>query len=209
LLAAAPSFGAGGRRFLAKHNRGGSGSGVVLFGSVEDFETYLAGPSFQEPVDGVTLLQEFVETAEPVVTRVELVDGELVYGLRIKVDAEFQPQNCPADSCAGTDANCPMGAGATRLHKFTVLPNLEATEPELIRGYKDFIRRNGIGVCGIEFAKDKQGRCWTYDVNVNTNYNKHAERRAGLGDGAGGSAAVAALLAQELLRWVSDVGVDS
>ena len=199
LLAAAQSFAAGGKRFLAKHNRGGSGSGVVLFESLHEFESYLTGTDFQEPVDGITLIQQFIETAEPTVTRVELVDCKLLYGVKILVDAEFNPQNCPADSCAGT--NCPMAAGADRPRKFTILHDLRKTEPELVKQYEQFVRENNVEVCGIEFAKDDQGRTWTYDVNVNTNYNRSAERRAKVN--GGGSAAVAALISRALQEWVS------
>ena len=196
MLAAAQNF--SGTRFLSKVNRGGSGSGVVLFDSVTDFEKYIDSDDFVEPVDGITLIQQFVEPAEPIVTRVELVGNQLLYGLRILTDAEFNPQNCPADSCAGT--NCPLSEGDARVRKFTVVTDLAESEPELIAGYLQFMARNGIEICGIEYAKDAQGQCWSYDVNVNTNYNRSAERRAGI-EGAG-SMAVARYLASTLEEWM-------
>jgi len=53
LLAAAHTF--EGRRFMAKHNRGGSGSGVVLFDTITQFEQYLHSEDFQPAVDGITV----------------------------------------------------------------------------------------------------------------------------------------------------------
>ena len=195
MLAAAQNF--SGTRFLSKVNRGGSGFGVALFDSVEDFEKYINSNDFVEPVDGITLIQQFVESAEPIVTRVEFVGKQLLYGVRIRTDAQFNPQNCPADSCAGT--NCPLSESDPRARKFTVVTNLAESEPELIAGYLQFMARNGIEICGIEYAKDAHGLCWSYDVNVNTNYNRSAERRAGI-EGAG-SMAVAHYLAAALEEW--------
>ena len=147
------------------------------------------------------LLQEFVETAEPIVTRVEFVgEGELLYGVRILVDAQFNPQNCPADSCAGT--NCPMGDSPQAKKKFTVVKNMAAMQPELIAGYQRFMREYGVEVCGIEFAQDREGRCWTYDVNINTNYNRAAERRSGVVED-GGSVRVARLMGTALSQWMA------
>jgi Na+/melibiose symporter-like transporter/glutathione synthase/RimK-type ligase-like ATP-grasp enzyme len=197
MLAAAQNF--SGTRFLSKVNRGGSGAGVVLFDSVADFEKYVDSEDFVAPVDGITLIQQFVEPAEPVVTRVELVGSQLLYGLRILTDAEFNPQNCPADSCAGT--NCPLSEGDARARKFTVVTDLAEREPELVAGYLRFMACNAIEICGIEFAKDAEGLCWSYDVNVNTNYNRSAERRAGI-EGAG-SMAVATCLGGALDGWLT------
>jgi hypothetical protein len=55
LLAAARTF--DGIRFMAKHNRGGSGAGVVLFDTVAQFDEYLTSDAFEPAVDGLTLLQ--------------------------------------------------------------------------------------------------------------------------------------------------------
>ena len=74
-------------------------------------------------------------------------------------------------------------------------------EPELVAGYLRFMACNAIEICGIEFAKDAEGLCWSYDVNVNTNYNRSAERRAGI-EGAG-SMAVATCLGGALDGWLT------
>ncbi len=49
--------------FIAKHNQGGKGLGVRLFASHADFDAYLAGPDDEPPVDGITLLQEYLVAA--------------------------------------------------------------------------------------------------------------------------------------------------
>src|SRR5699024_10094264 len=39
--------------FITKHNRAGKGLGVQLFDSIETLQTYVNGPNFEDPVDGI------------------------------------------------------------------------------------------------------------------------------------------------------------
>ena len=75
--------------FITKHNQGGRGLGVQKFETLEDFEAYVTGPDFEQPVDGITLLQEYVRPAGGTVTRVELVGGEFLYALRADTSQGF------------------------------------------------------------------------------------------------------------------------
>ena len=85
--------------FISKHNQGGKGLGVRLFTSHDEYDSYLAGPDYEPPVDGITLLQEYLVAAQPRITRAEIVGGEFVYA--ITADTERGGfQLCPADACA-------------------------------------------------------------------------------------------------------------
>ena len=44
--------------FITKHNRAGKGLGVQLFYSITALHEYLDGPMYEEPVDGITLIQQ-------------------------------------------------------------------------------------------------------------------------------------------------------
>src|SRR6266516_7310922 len=46
--------------FITKHNQGGKGLGVRLFGSHEEFAGYVRSAEYVPPVDGITLLQEYL-----------------------------------------------------------------------------------------------------------------------------------------------------
>ena len=50
----------------------------------------------------------------------------------------------------------------------------------IIPRYETFLHEQQIDIAGIEFIIDHTGCKWTYDVNVNTNYNAEAELRAGV-----------------------------
>ena len=50
----------------------------------------------------------------------------------------------------------------------------------IIYRYEKFLDQKKIDIAGIELITDHAGYKWTYDVNVNTNYNAEAELRAGV-----------------------------
>ncbi|QAS52013.1 ATP-grasp domain-containing protein [Halobacillus litoralis] len=162
--------------FITKHNRAGKGQGVQLFHSKEALREYLDGDSFEEPVDGITLIQQYIEAPEPYIVRHEFIGGEFVYG--VKVDTSEGFELCPADACSIEDLYCPTDAESQKTKaKFEVLENYH---PSIVDQYKEFLKRQNIQVAGIEAIKDKDGNLYTYDVNTNTNYNSDAEEKAGI-----------------------------
>ncbi|GAA0594470.1 hypothetical protein GCM10009001_08230 [Virgibacillus siamensis] len=60
MLQAAEKF--NGKKFITKHNRAGKGLGVQLFNSMDALNSYIKGDSFEESVDGITLLQGYIES---------------------------------------------------------------------------------------------------------------------------------------------------
>jgi hypothetical protein len=172
IVEAAKSF--EGRAFITKHNRAGKGLGVQLFQSIEALKEYVDGPSFEEPVDGVTLIQDYIQSPESYITRCEFVGGELVYAVRVDTSEGFEL--CPADACRIGDLFCPLGEEVEEKPKFQVI---EGFNDPIIEKYKSVFEANNIDVAGIEFIRNEQGEIFTYDINTNTNYNSDAEARAG------------------------------
>jgi hypothetical protein len=171
LVAAMQQHFAGGPAIL-KPNRGGKGLGVRLFRSEATLEDFLASPDFEPPVDGLHLLQQYVEAGQPLITRAEFVGGRFLYA--VEVDTREGFELCPADACAVGDAFCPTGEEPRA--KFTIIDRIE---DGLRQRYEAFLAANRIDVAGIEFIRDRDGAIYTYDINTNTNYNPDAERRAG------------------------------
>jgi len=180
--------------FITKDNQGGKGLGVRLFHSHAALDEYVGSSDFQPGPDGVVLLQQYIEPAEPFITRVEIVDGRFLYAIRSSTERGFQL--CPADACAIDDAFCPVGDSGT----FSLAPEVGPDDP-LVRSYLALCARYGLDIAGIEFVTDAQGRRWTYDINANTNYNGAVEAAHGLS----GMTAVAALC-ERLLNDPSTVG---
>lgn len=184
---------------ILKPNRGGKGHGVQFFPSVESLRAHVTSDAFAPPVDGVALLQEYIDSAEPFITRVEFIGGEYYYAVRVDASRGFEL--CPADACQVGDAFCPAGdvpaPAPTPAPKFTITDDVD---PALVRRYRAFLAANGIAIGAIEFVTDKKGRVFTYDVNTNTNYNAEAEAR----DGRSGMAEIARFLGRKLALVPAD-----
>jgi hypothetical protein len=157
--------------FITKHNRAGRGLGVKLFQNKAELEKYVRGSQFEEPIDGITILQEYIEADPKVVTRVEFIDSKFFYA--VQVDASDSFELCPADACNIEEQFCPTNPDG---NKFMIVKNFQNP---LIVNYEKFLKANHIEVAGIEYMLDKQGNAYTYDVNTNTNYNSVAEKKAG------------------------------
>jgi hypothetical protein len=184
--------------FITKHNRAGKGLGVHLFQSAEALESHLDSPDFEDSVDGITLIQEYIEAPDSSITRVELVGGRFLYAVRVDTSLGFEL--CPADVCQVGDAFCPVGEQANA-PSASELPAprfriIEDFHHPIVERYRKFIADNGIGIAGIEFITDRAGEIYTYDVNTNTNYNSDAEAAAGIY----GMRAIASYLGDELRR---------
>jgi hypothetical protein len=178
--------------FITKHNRAGKGLGVQLFRSHDALRAYVEGPDFEVPVDGVTLVQQYIQAPEPFITRVEFVGGRLLYAVRVDTSLGFEL--CPADACQTGDAFCPTAAPPAP--RFRILPGFDHP---IVERYERFLSANGIGIAGIEFIVDAAGELYTYDVNTNTNYNAAAESEAGrAGTPGAGMRAIARHLGREL-----------
>ncbi|MEM1144564.1 MAG: alpha-L-glutamate ligase [Pseudomonadota bacterium] len=175
-----------GAPFITKHNRAGKGLGVRLFYSTQELLDYASSGSFEAPIDGITLIQQYIEAPEPFITRCEFVGQRFLYAVRVDTSDGFLL--CPADECQDDDATvCP----ATSAAKFEII---ESFSHRLIDQYERMLRHNDIHVAGIEFIVDAEGTPFTYDINTNTNYNPRAESRAQVS----GMRAIADLLAREV-----------
>ncbi|WP_449538744.1 ATP-grasp domain-containing protein [Ferdinandcohnia sp. Marseille-Q9671] len=160
--------------FITKHNRAGKGLGVQLFQTVESLEAYVNSSAFEEPVDGITLIQEYIQSPDSYITRAEFVGGKFVYTVRVDTSEGFEL--CPADACQIGDLFCPVGDEEVEVRpKFEIVEEVSA---DLIERYEAFLKASKIDVAGIEFVKNAKGEIFTYDVNTNTNYNSDAEAKA-------------------------------
>ena len=166
--------------FITKHNRAGKGLGVRLFNSVEALERHVDSDAFEDSIDGVTLIQEYIQAPEPYITRVEFVGGRFLYAVRVDTTLGFDL--CPADVCQIGDAFCPAGETNDAMPANVGSPRFRIVTDfrhPIVERYQRFIADNGIGIA---------------DVNTNTKYNSDAEATAGIF----GMRSIAAYLGDEL-----------
>ena len=189
ILEAAASFDR--KEWIFKPNRGGKGLDVQLLRSMDEV-TQKIDQLASLSLDGITLIQEYIQPAGEIITRLEFIGGKFLYA--VEVDASKGFELCPADSCATGDAFCPVGDEATNSQsKFKVLRDFR--DDELIRKLEAFFQANKIEVAAAEFLENHRGERFVYDINTNTNYNRQAERDAE--DQKQGMAAIAELLQRE------------
>ena len=180
--------------FITKHNRGGKGLGVKLFNNKKELDSYVSSMNFEPSIDGITLLQDYIDANPKVIKRVEFVNSKFLY--TVEVDASEGFELCPACPEDQNDVPKQQIAGEfcpTTGNKFKIIKNYK--ENELTEKYENFIAANGIEIAGIEYITDKKGEIYTYDVNTNTNYNSQAEKVSEIK----GMKSIAKFLKEELL----------
>src|SRR3954467_5108815 len=146
--------------FITKHNRAGKGLGVRLFHDIETLDQYVESDAFEESIDGITLVQQYIRAPEPFITRGAFIGGKFLYAVRVDTTLGFEL--CPADVCQVGDAFCPVGESpavndtspVSATPRFRIVPDF--ADPIIYR-YRQFIADNGIGVAGIEFISDAAG----------------------------------------------------
>jgi hypothetical protein len=180
--------------FITKHNRGGKGLGVKLFNNKKELDSYVSSVIFEPSIDGITLLQDYIDANPKVIKRVEFVNSKFLY--TVEVDASEGFELCPACPEDQNDIPQQQIVGEfcpTTGNKFKIIKNYEMNE--LIKKYEKFIAANGIEIAGIEYITNKKGEIFTYDVNTNTNYNSQAEKSSEIK----GMKSIAKFLKEELL----------
>ncbi|MEC7971145.1 MAG: alpha-L-glutamate ligase [Pseudomonadota bacterium] len=168
---------------ILKPNRGGKGSGVVGFETAAAAAAAIKAGDIEPSIDGVTLVQSYIQSPRGIVTRAEFIGGKFHYA--VEIDATKGFELCPSEVCQMPGKEAPP--------QFTIIDSID---PELQRGFETFLEVNDVDIAGIEFVTDVNGHSYTYDVNTNTNYNPDAEKIAA----RNAPAAVAQFLITELDR---------
>lgn len=162
---------------IVKPNVGGSGAGIVRFDRPEDLEEAVKRKALTLGPDGTALLQEYLESEDGSIIRVEVLGGEFLYAIRITTDPMAGFNLCPADLCqadAQAEAAAPAAAGACpaelspavarRVEKFDPPPSIIA---DVLR----LTREAHIDIGGVEYLRYKgDGQVYYYDMNALSNF---------------------------------------
>lgn len=148
---------------LVKPNVGGSGAGIQSFAELDELRGAAADGRIDLGLDGVALVQEQLPPAEESIVRLEILDGELLYAIRIRlVPGSFNL--CPADYCELPGiADGVSGRG---------LP-IEAFDPpdEVVEAARRLVAAAGMDVAGVEYLVDaRDGLPYFYDLNALSNF---------------------------------------
>ena len=163
---------------LLKPEQGGSGARMFLLHSADELVRLLRDrPELWFP-DNLLILQEYfpVDVSQGIV-RMEFLDGELLYAMRVVSHGAFNL--CPSETC-----NPENGASECEL------PTTEPTKPVEFHPYQDvpadavkageaLMLAGGLSVGGIEYLEAPDGRMVFYDINANSNLRAPIARAFG------------------------------
>ena len=141
---------------VVKPNIGGSGSGVARYDSTDDLRVKLADGAISKPIDGVTLVQDYVPARDGRVIRCETLNGQFLYAIALN-GAGSTFDLCPADVCM--------------VDKPTI--TIEAYRPpdEIVAAVEAVARAARLDVGGIEYViDDRDGVARFYDINALSNF---------------------------------------
>lgn len=83
---------------LVKPNIGGSGAGIRSFATSAELRDAVTAGTVELGLDGTTLVQEQRPAADQSVVRIEILDGQFLYAIRLLLlPGSFNL--CPADYC--------------------------------------------------------------------------------------------------------------
>jgi Carbamoyl-phosphate synthase L chain, ATP binding domain len=172
---------AAGLRFpvVVKPNIGGSGKGVTRFDSSQELAEAAATGRLDLGYDNVGLVQEFVPARGGVITRVETLGGNYLYGIKVHLSGETFDL-CPADICRTStgqalDTACVVEAAKAGLQVDGYVP-----PQDVIHSIERIARAAGIDVGGIEYlVDDRDGHIYHYDINALSNFVADAPRVIG------------------------------
>ena len=163
-----------------KPNVGGSGAGIVRVDSREELEARL--PEIALGPDGTALVQEYVESEEGAIVRVEVLDGRYLYAIRIVRQPDAGFNLCPADICQTPDAagrrapGAPPGPPAPPAVNRPGLSVSRFDAPaEAVETVLRLTAAASIDVGGVEYMVSRaDGRIYYYDVNATSNFVANA-----------------------------------
>lgn len=153
---------------LLKPEQGGSGARMYLLQSADELVRILRDrPDLWLP-DNLLMLQEYfaVDAAQGIV-RMEFLDGELLYAMRVVSHGAFNL--CPSETCnpeTGASQCEPAETAPALPVEFYPYQNVPAAAVETGRR---LVAAGGLDVGGIEYLEAPDGRLVFYDINANSN----------------------------------------
>ena len=152
---------ADGLRFpvLMKPNIGGSGAGIASFATPAE----LAAAHIEPGLDRTLLVQEQLVAEGDAVVRIELLEGEYLYAIRLLLlPGSFNL--CPADYCDLPGVADGVSGRGLPIEAYT-------PPPEAVEDARRIAAAAGLDVCGVEYLVDGEtGEPTFFDVNALSNF---------------------------------------
>jgi len=173
---------------ILKPNVGGSGALMQRFQSPAELADAGASGALDEllGIDGTALVQEYHPPRGSAIVRVEVLDGQFLYAIRIHNDPNQGFNLCPADICQTpntgvADASfdlCPADGLPAKTAR-----QIEAVHPPawVVEAVLRIATIGGLDLGGVEYLEsERDGRLYFYDINALSNFVTDAPNVVGL-----------------------------
>ena len=185
---------------IVKPNVGGSGALMQRYESPAALQEAARSATLDFGIDRTALVQEYLAPEEGAIVRVEVLNGEYLYAIKIFTNPDEGFNLCPADICrtdAATAAPAPIslttpvgesqvGAacdyGASAVSTAPKAMRIEAYTPTraVVEDAIRLVRAGGLDVGGVEYlVSQRDGEPHFYDVNALSNFVSDAPNLLG------------------------------
>ncbi len=165
---------------IVKPNIGGSGAGIRRFETIDGLARASREGALDLGIDSVALVQEYIPADESRIVRVEVLNGQYLYAIRIYTPGDSF-NLCPADVCQGMDgAELSRPACAADAPKNQLRVEGYTPPKDVIRSVERIMNAAGIELGGVEYMIDQRdGQLYYYDINALSNFVADAQRVIG------------------------------
>lgn len=154
---------------IVKPNIGGSGAGIQKFDTPEELKEAAEQGSIELGLDHTALVQEHLPARNAEIVRVEVLNGEFLYAIKLHLESPTSFNLCPADYCRVPDVE---EAGANDgVSGRGVLVEGYTPPQEAIQTVQRLTKAANIEVGGVEYLiNDRDGEIYYYDINALSNF---------------------------------------
>jgi hypothetical protein len=130
-------------------------------------------------IDSTALVQEFLPARGGTITRLEILNGELLYAIEITPPAGHGFNLCPADICQADAEPEPATFEACPTRPAMAIAAASPAPEDVDAGLR-IAKAARLDVCGIEYlVDDRDGQSYVYDINALSNFVTDAPRIVG------------------------------
>jgi predicted ATP-grasp superfamily ATP-dependent carboligase len=145
---------------IVKPNIGGSGAGILKFESQDELALAVKAGALDLGIDQTALVQEHLSARGQCIIRVEILNGEYLYALRLPI-AEDSFNYCPADGCNVDNPELAVEA--------------YAPPAEIIAAAQRVLAASQADLGSVEYLiNERDGRPYYYDINPLSNFVANA-----------------------------------
>ncbi len=166
---------------IVKPNIGGSGAGIREFSTPDELGSAAAAGEIDLGIDQLALVQEYLPARGNSIVRVEILNGEFLYAIRLHLQSEMTFNLCPADYCELPSQENEEAEGlADGISGRGLLVEGYTPPPDVIDMVKRITKAAHIEVGGLEYlVNDKDGEVYYYDINALSNFVSDAPNIVG------------------------------